>query len=442
MIKRIFAAPIFLISLLFWSCATYQPPPPNLYTGELPQSIVTNLTLDERILVEDAWKSIKVGNTGRAQKLLENLGSENSFYYVGMGYVAYLLGESQTAEQYFKASLSYYPDVELAHFGLAKIYEDFNKVDGAFSEYREILKTDPNSPWARPRYEEIKGRRTEEALTEANTFLSAGDVEKSRESFLRALYYSPNSLEAHLALGKIYRDEGNFQNALLHMKSASDGDPQNLAIRKVYADTLFKAGELKTSLGVYEDLLEQDPRDQEIRDRLETIKNRLGIFELPSQYNAIPSTETVTKEDVAALLSIKFKDVLDEQSGKPPIIIDISTSWASKFILHTASLGILDVYPNHTFLPKKVLTRAEMAEILFRLIEHLKRKGYSFIQQIPPNRIQISDVSPSNYYYRPVILLISYDIMTLSQDRAFYPDQAVSGRETIRLLDLILALIK
>jgi tetratricopeptide (TPR) repeat protein len=441
-VKRTLAALIILISLLVWSCATYQPPPPNLYTGELPQSIVTDLSLDERIQVEDAWKSIKVGNTKNAQKIIEKLGSESPFYYVGMGYVAYLLGNPQTAEQYFKASLSYFPDVDLAHYGLAQVYQDSNNVDSVFSEYREILKIDSDNPWAKPRYEEIKERKTGEALTEAKTFLSAGDTENSKGSFLRALYYSPDSTEAHLALGKIYRDESNFQNALLHLKAANAEEPQDTDIRKTYADTLFQAGELKNSLGVYEDLLEQAPGDQEVRDRLETIKNRLGIFELPSQYNAIQSTESVTKEDVAALLSVKFKNILDEQSGKPPIIIDISTSWASRFILHTASLGILDVYPNHTFQPKKVITRAEMSEILFRLIEHLKRKGYNFIQQIPPNRIQISDVSPSNYYYRSIILLVSYDIMTLAQDREFNPDQAVSGREATRLLDLILALIK
>lgn len=440
--KRTLAALIILLSLLYWSCATYQPPPPNLYTGELPQPMVTDLSLDERILVEDAWQSIRIGNTKNAQKIIERLGSGNSFYYVGMGYVAYLLGESQTAEEYFKASLSYYPGVELAHFGLAHVYQDSNKVDNAFSEYREILKNDPNNPWAKPRFQEIKDRKTGEALTEAKALLSAGDAENSKESFLRALYYTPNSTEAHLALGKIYRDEGNFQNALLHLKAASTEEAENTDIRKLYADTFFQAGELKNSLGIYEELLEQDPGDQEIRDRLETIKNRLGIFELPSQYNAIQSAESVTKEDVAALLSVKFKDILDEQSGKPPIIIDISTSWASRFILHTTSLGILDVYPNHTFQPKKVLTRAEMAEILFRLIEHLKRKGYNFIQQIPPNRIQISDVSPSNYYYRPIILLVAYDIIPLARDRAYHPDQAVSGREATRLMDLILALIK
>jgi Tfp pilus assembly protein PilF len=86
--------------------------------------------------------------------------------------VAYLLGDFQTAEQYFKASLSYFPDAELAHFGLAQVYEDFNKADSAFSEYRELLKKDPDNPWAKPRYEAIKRSKTEEALTEAEALLS------------------------------------------------------------------------------------------------------------------------------------------------------------------------------------------------------------------------------------------------------------------------------
>ena len=175
---------------------------------------------------------------------------------------------------------------------------------------------------------------------------------------------------------------------------------------------------------------------------METIKNRLGIFKLPSQYDSIQFSEAVLKEEIAALLSVKFKNIIDETKGKPPIIIDISTSWASQFILHTTSLGILDVYPNHTFQPKKIITRAEMAEVLFRLVEHLKRKKYSFIQQIPPDRIQITDVSPGNYYYRPILLIVSYDIMDLSRNRKFNPDQAVSGQETIRLIELILALIQ
>ena len=154
------------------------------------------------------------------------------------------------------------------------------------------------------------------------------------------------------------------------------------------------------------------------------------------------SSDAVSKEGVAALLAVKFKGVLEESSKKPPIIIDIATSWADEFILQMTSLGLLDIYPNHTFRPKKIITRAEMAEILLRLVDHLRDRGYRFIQQIPPENIQISDVSADNYYYLPIIQIVSYDIMSLFLDRTFKPDLPVSGQDTTKLLDIILGQIK
>ena len=51
MVKKAFIIILFLSFV--WSCATYQPPPPSLYIGDLPESIVTELSLDERILTEE-----------------------------------------------------------------------------------------------------------------------------------------------------------------------------------------------------------------------------------------------------------------------------------------------------------------------------------------------------------------------------------------------------
>jgi hypothetical protein len=82
-----------------------------------------------------------------------------------------------------------------------------------------------------------------------------------------------------------------------------------------------------------------------------------------------------------------------------------------------------------------------MAEILLRLINHLMDRGYRFLQQIPPESIQISDVSPDNYYYQPIIRIISYDIMSLSLDKTFKPDHPVSGQNSIKLLDIIMGQI-
>jgi hypothetical protein len=184
------------------------------------------------------------------------------------------------------------------------------------------------------------------------------------------------------------------------------------------------------------------PDNQDIQSRIENLKNRLGIFELPSQYHNILLKEATSREEMAALLAVKFKGIIDETKTKPPIIIDISTSWASKFILTTTSLGILEIYPNHTFQPQKIITRAEMTEILLRLINLLKEKGYSLIQQFPPEIIQISDVSPDNYYYNPITQIISYQIMDLDADKTFRPEQPVPGQKAIKSLDIILSLIE
>jgi Tfp pilus assembly protein PilF len=440
-VKKAFSLGL-LLTFFLGACATYQPPPPTLYVGSLPPSIVTELSLDERINIEDAWNSLKQGNGSKARKALSKLEEQNPFYYVGMGYAYFMLDDLALAQDFFKAAERYSPDMSIIHLGLAQIYQKTGQEDLAFAEYREALKIEPDNSWVAAQYETLKVKKTEESLNEGRTSLSAGDVESSKEAFLKALYYSPESTEAHLALADIFQTEDKLESALVHLEAASTNEPENQDILKKYGEALFLANENKKGLDVYEDLVEKEPENQDYRQRLEILKNRLGIFELPSQYNAIIASEAVSKEEMAALLAVTFKDILDEPSKKPDIIIDIATSWASDYILKTTSLGFLDIYPNHTFRPKKIITRAEMAEILLRLIGHLREKGYRFIQQIPPDKIQISDVLPDNYYYQPIIEIVSYDIMSLSLDQTFKPDVPVSGQESIKLLDIILNLIR
>lgn len=431
-----------LLFILSWSCATYQPPPPSLYIGNLPAAFVTELSLDERILIEDAWNSLKKGDVSKAERSISKLGEKNPVYYIGFGFASMLLGNMQYAEGYFKTALSYYPDMAVIHSGLAQVYQKTGREDEAFAEFREVLKKEPDNLWAKQQYEALKSRKTQEVMTEAKQALAAGNTEKSKQAYLRALHYSPQSTEAHLRLAEIYKMENNRQNALIHLKAASANEPKNKDILKNYAESLFQAERYARSLEIYEELEEMEPDNKEIASRIESIKNALGVIELPSQYNSIPFSESVTKEEMAALLAVKFKGTLETISSQPPIIIDIATSWASKFILQISSLGILDIYPNHTFQPKKIITRAEMAEILIRFIHYLEKKGHKFIRQIQPEKIQISDVSPQNYYYKPIVEILSFDIMDLTPDREFKTDSAVSGQEAVKLLDIILALIR
>lgn len=429
-------------TLAFWSCVTYLPPPPTLHIESPPAAVTAGMTLDERIVLEDAWRSLRQGNVAKAEKILAELGTDSPFYYAGLGYAYFIVKDLPAAEQAFSASLTREPDLVLGHIGLAQVYEEMGRDDLAFNSYREVLKKMPDHPWAKPRYESLKTRKTEESLEEGRLFLAAGDTEKSTAAYLKALHYSPLSNEAHLALAGIYRRENKLQNALVHLKAASTNAPEDRDILLEYADLLLQVEDYKKSLDVLEKLAAKVPSDQQVKDRLETVKNRLGIFELPSQYENIQASESVTKQDLAALLGVKFKDYLEEPSQEPQILVDISTSWASKFIIKTTSLGLLDVYPNHTFQPQKVVSRAEAAEILYRLTEYLKSRGHRFVELIPPEKIPIADVPPGNYYHRPIIQMIAYDIMGLYPDLTFRPDLPLSGPEAVRVMDIILALIE
>jgi len=441
LVKKAFG--ILLISTcFFWSCATVRPPSPIVAIGPLPPDVISELSLNERIMTEEAWKNLREGRSAKALKILGRLNPSNPLSSAGFGYAYYLLSDLPAAEKYFLASLESRSDLALSHFGLAQIYEETGREGEAFAEYRNVLKQDPEHPTAKIRYEFIKTKKTGEALENGRKYERVENMEDAKAAYLQALYYSPRSNPAHLALADLYMKSDQPEQSLIHLKAASENAPEDVDIQKRYAAALFDMEKDKTSYEIYEKLNEKEPRNPEIKEKLQLLRNRLGIFELPSQYGAIANTDSITKEDLAALLGVKFQDHLEEPQGKPAIIIDIATSWASRFILKMTSLNLMDVYPNHTFQPEKPLTRAEMAEILVRLIKRLNRQGAKIIPQIPTDQIQIVDISPDNYYHDPVVQIMSYDIMTLARDNSFKPDIPVSGQQAIRCLDIILALIR
>ena len=433
---------VLILVSLPWACATFQPQPPSFYIEDLPQSVTTQMSLEQRIAADEAWKYLKMGDNGRAEKSLLRLGPDSPVYHLGLGFIRFQAQDLASAESSFKEALKLSSDLIPAYLGLAQIDEAKGLEDQVFSDYREVLKRDPEHSWVKPRFEALREKKTEELLAEAKRAFAAGNTEAGKKSFFMALFYSPESVEAHISLARIYKGEKNIPSAALHYKAANAGDPKNKAVLREYAGALYESEQFGRSLEIYEQLVELAPQDKEARGRIEDLKNRLGIYELPSLYNDIPKSVAVTREDLAALIAVKFKEVLDDHDAKPPILVDISTSWAAKPILKVTALNILESYENHTFLPRKLISRAELAETLVRLINILKNEGFKFSPQMAAEKVRISDVPPENYYYAPITQIVAYQIMDLTPQRTFQPDAMVQGQEAVRILDIILALIK
>lgn len=430
------------LSILLVSCVTVAPPPPNLYIESLPQPLVTPLTLEERIQMSEAWDLLRQGRPDKAEKAFLRLGPESPLYTVGLGYVSLLLDDYPAAEERLKQAAAEGPVALLAHAGLVQVYQKTGDEDKAFNELREVLKIDPLNGWAKEGYESLKTHKTDQAVASAREAAARGDNQAARESYLKALHYSPESVDTHLALAVLYKSENNLSSALVHLKAAVEGAPSNVKALQTYADTLAEAKQYDRSLDLYQRVLELDGQNQEASRRVEELKNKLGIVELPSRYNDIPLSAAITREDLAALLAVRLQDVLGETAAKPPIMIDIAASWASKFIIKVTSLGLLMVHSNHAFQPKRAITRAELAETLFRAIRYFEEKGHPFIHLIPPDRIQIADVTPDHFSYEPISQVLSYQVMELYPDRTFRPDQPVPGPEAVKTFDILLALVR
>lgn len=439
MVKRGLIA--VLAALAAWSCAIAPPEPPSAFIEELPPEVTARLTLDERIAAHEAWQHLRAGRSDRARRLIAGLGPGSLVYAVGLGYVSLLQADMGTAEASFLASLREVPDMTPAYAGLAQIYAARGDREQAFLQYREILKRDPDNRWARPRLEALRETLTRGLFEEAAAAKTEGRPEEARTAYLKVLFYDPDSPAAHYELGLIYLQEGNTESAVIHFEAFLEKDPGTKERRKqvlrAMADACFMKEEFGRSLDLYEELGELEALDPETLQRVEQLKARLGIYELPSQYASIPDLEALAREDLAALIGIKFRDFLDAPGRRTRIVVDIATSWAQKYIVDVASLDLMAVFDNHTFQPRRAVNRAELAETAARLIRFLRSRGRPFVPLIDARRIQISDVTPDNFYYPAIVEALSYQVMALDPLRQFEPERPVTGREAARVMDII-----
>jgi Tfp pilus assembly protein PilF len=440
MVKRV--AVLGLTLFAAWSCATVPPTPPAFYVGDLPADATIRLKLDDRIAAVDAWDALKAGRPEQARKYLMKLGTASPIREAGLAYVDLLSANIVAAEARFKSSIQATPGMIPSHIGLAQIYEARRERDKTLAEYQAVLELDPGNRWAGPRAEALRGELVKESSAAARAALAEGNRETAKREFQKVLSVDPQSTDAHLELARIYRQEKNKTEALDHFKAAMAAGTGDKALLREYAEFLAEAGELGQSLDVMEKLAAAAPKDAAVGKRIEELRAKLGVYEIPSQYDAIPSLESVTREDLAALIGVKFEKDLQAPPARTEILVDIATSWAQRYIVQVASLEIIRASVNHTFQPRRIINRAELADAAVRLIAVLQERGAKFVPLVETRRIQIADVTPDNPYDASITQAIGFEIMTLMPDRKFEPERTVSGDEAIRTLDLIQKLAK
>jgi hypothetical protein len=136
----------------------------------------------------------------------------------------------------------------------------------------------------------------------------------------------------------------------------------------------------------------------------------------------------VTRAELAALVVVRVEALKARAPRVTGVVAsDLSRTWARTHVLRAIELGLMDVYPNHTFQPSGAVRRGELAVVAARVLDHV---GWGRSNATPPR-----DMSPSHLQYAAVLRVLGAGVMQTGPAGAFEPWRIVSGAEAKAVVD-------
>jgi len=113
------------------------------------------------------------------------------------------------------------------------------------------------------------------------------------------------------------------------------------------------------------------------------------------------------------------------------VVTDARGHWAAPWIMAVVRAGIMEPYPNHTFVPGGVVRRLDLAEAAGRVLGLIAGRRPAQARTWQSARPRIADLPMEHLGYPAVAMVVGANVMPLGEGAAFNPAQVVSGREAI-----------
>jgi Flp pilus assembly protein TadD len=389
--------------------------------GELPAA--------DKATLQQAWREVRAGDTAAAVKRYEALlrrhpGSAAA--RSGLGYARLRAGQTEAASQAFGKVLDERPQDVPALAGLGSVAVRRGDLDGAVDLFRRAAGAAPDDAVVRKRLAALKLQVTDRRMAEAEAALERGDGEAAARAYTAALEAAPEVTDVRLALARLLAGRGERAGAIGVLEADLSGERQVLL---ELGRLLCEQQEFARALEVYTRLLAHGPGDEEARAGQRRAREGLESAAMPDEYRAIAEAARVSRADLAALLAVRVPALRRAGAGEPRVAVDISGSWARDQVARVLALGIMDVYPNHTFQPGAMVRRVDLARAAARTLDILRWPAGS--APAP------ADMSSAHLDFAVVERVLAAGLMGLTPAGAFEPWRPVSGREAIDVVDAV-----
>jgi tetratricopeptide (TPR) repeat protein len=377
--------------------------------------------------LREAWADVLGGDTASAVRGYEKLLRRRPAFVpaeTGRAYAWLRAGRREEATAGFAAVLERRPADLAALVGAGSAAFGRGDLDGALGLYRRAQAEAPQDALVRKRVAALKLQVTELRMGLAQAAVDRGDAETAAREYAAALEAAPEVAGVRLALAELLVKQGDVPGAVAALGADPSGDRQ-VALRR--AGLLAEQGDFAGALEAYRGLRARDPGDEAARQGEKAAREALELMAMPEEYRRIAEGLRVTRAELAALLSVRVRALRRVAPGEPRVAVDIGGSWARDHVARVLALGIMDLYPNHTFQPGAVVRRVDLARAASRALDRLgaPRAG------APAPR----DMSPAHLDYDAVERVLGAGLMGLAASGGFEPWRPVSGQEAIEVVD-------
>ena len=425
---------LLAVALLAGACAKRVVP--VLPEGEdyvQPGAAPGEVSVSEAEQLQEAWTDVLAGDTASAARRYEKLLGRRPTLTpaeTGLAYARLRSGQAAAAAAGFAAVLERQPEYLPALVGAGSVAFRLGDLSGALGFYRRAQAVAPADPLVRKRLAALRLQAAERSLGLARAAAERGDTAEAERQYTAALDAAPEVAPIRLALAELMAARGDRQGAVALLEADPSGDRQ-VALRR--GALLLGEQEYARAAEVYRGLLARDPRDEAARAGERAATEALELASMPAEYRAIADAPRVTRADLAALVAVRVHALRRVAPGEPSVAVDIGGSWARDHVARVLALGVMDVYPNHTFQPGATVRRADLARVAGRTLDLL---GWPRAAAPAPN-----DMSPSHLDYGAVERAVGAGLMELTPAGAFEPWRPVSGREAIAVVDALARLL-
>lgn len=395
-----------------------------------PEPNVGEMTQGEEKVLRKAWNDVLTGQTGRAQESIDKLLAESPELVparVVLGFAALRADQLSDAESTFVSALSRQPENVSALAGLAAVKRKTGAIDEALPLYMKADRLRPRDPALTRRISEMKLSVAEAAIGRAMSLAAEGRKPEAIRMLQRALEVAPELSPVRLELANLLLEEGRRSEALEVLGAAHDAD-RNIALR--IAILRMEDGDLDGAETALKRGLINVAEDAEGAGLLAQIRERRASLALPEPLRVIGDAPRVTRAELAALVVVRVDALKSKKpAGMGRVASDLSRTWARPQIIRVIELGLMDVYPNHTFQPSGVVRRGELAVVAARVLDHV---GWGRSNGTPPR-----DMSPSHLQYSSVVRVVGAGVMQNTAAGAFEPWRIVSGAEAKSVVEAL-----